>query len=159
LITDDWTAKIGDFGLALLRDLTSASVASDRLQEEGCHVYNPAGTAAYMAPELLESTKPFEFNCDVYSYGILLNELISEEQPYSSQMRQFGGRGPFAAANFAKMGNRPIIARGIAKPVSDLINRCWHADPSSRPKFEEVMLSIEDKRFVIPNGGGLLVRN
>jgi serine/threonine protein kinase len=67
------------------------------------------GTAGYMAPELLDSSSPPEFSSDVYSFGVLTNEVVAEKEPYSDQYRNFAGRGPFGAANYAKLGNRPRI--------------------------------------------------
>jgi len=44
------------------------------------------GTAGYMAPELLDSVHPPDYPSDVYSFGILLNEMVTEEEPYSDQV-------------------------------------------------------------------------
>ncbi len=63
-----------------------------------------------MAPELLNRSNPPEYSSDVYSFGIMLNEIIQEEEPYSDQFRNFLGRGPYAAVNYAKLGNRPRIS-------------------------------------------------
>lgn len=35
----------------------------------------------YMAPEVIRC-EPYTEKCDVYSFGIILNELISGEHPY-----------------------------------------------------------------------------
>ncbi|KAG2914997.1 hypothetical protein PC117_g18162 [Phytophthora cactorum] len=67
------------------------------------------GTAAYMAPELLSSTVIANEKTDVYSFGVLMNEVLHEEEPYQQNLRQFVGKGPFAAVLFAKEGNRPQI--------------------------------------------------
>lgn len=40
------------------------------------------GTYVYMAPEVICS-EPYDEKCDVYSFGIILNELITAEHPYS----------------------------------------------------------------------------
>ena len=37
-----------------------------------------AGTSAYMAPELLNASVIADYSSDVYSFGILLNELCVE---------------------------------------------------------------------------------
>ncbi|CAF4619704.1 unnamed protein product, partial [Rotaria magnacalcarata] len=101
LISRDYTAKVTDFGLATLRGKTSSTVASSIISDDGSTV---CGTAGYMAPELLESSNPPEYSSDVYSFGVMLNEIIQEEEPYTDQFRNFLGRGPFAAVNYAKLG-------------------------------------------------------
>lgn len=40
-----------------------------------------SGTYVYMAPEVIRS-EPYTEKCDVYSFGIILNELITGERPY-----------------------------------------------------------------------------
>jgi len=81
-------AKIADFGLSTLRCKTSATVDSRRLSDddEEPQLVGGGGTAAYMAPELLDSSLPPDFPSDVYSFGILLNEVASEVEPYSDQV-------------------------------------------------------------------------
>ena len=111
LISDDYEAKITDFGLSSLRGKTSSSVASRQFDgDDGPgEPYVVGGTAGYMAPELLDSTSPPDFPSDVYSFGVVLNELVAEEEPYADQYANFGGRGPFGAANYAKQGRRPTV--------------------------------------------------
>ena len=66
------------------------------------------GTAVYMAPELLDSTRPAEFSGDVYSFGVLLNELVCEEKTFADQL-PLHDLNNFAATLFAEQGNRPAI--------------------------------------------------
>lgn len=40
-----------------------------------------SGTFVYMAPEVTRS-QPYNEKCDVFSFGIILNELITGEYPY-----------------------------------------------------------------------------
>jgi len=50
------------------------------------------GTPYYMAPEILKSgidhLSPTKFKCDVYSFGILLNELLEETIPYKGNISE-----------------------------------------------------------------------
>eukprot|EP00268_Persea_americana_P061150 TRINITY_DN7698_c0_g1_i4.p1 TRINITY_DN7698_c0_g1~~TRINITY_DN7698_c0_g1_i4.p1 ORF type:complete len:106 (+),score=18.67 TRINITY_DN7698_c0_g1_i4:196-513(+) len=39
------------------------------------------GTYIYMAPEVIRC-EPYNEKCDVYSFGIILNELITGQYPY-----------------------------------------------------------------------------
>ena len=102
LVDSSYIAKITDFGLSTLRGKTSSSVVSSTMQKEDDGENVAAGTGAYMAPELLDSTSPPDFKADVYSFGILLNEVIQEEEPFSGEEANFHGRGVFGAANYAK---------------------------------------------------------
>lgn len=40
-----------------------------------------SGTYVYMAPEVIRN-EPYDEKCDVYSFAIILNELITGEHPY-----------------------------------------------------------------------------
>jgi tRNA A-37 threonylcarbamoyl transferase component Bud32 len=151
LISEEYEAKISDFGLATLRGKSSSTIASSKMVDDDDGKGVVGGTAGYMAPELLDSSNPPEFSSDVYSFGILTNELIAEEEPYYDQYHNFVGRGPFGATNYAKLGNRPRISDETPDTVKQLITECWASDPSSRPSFEEIVVTIERPTFIIPN--------
>jgi len=150
LVTTDYVAKISDFGLSRLRGKTSSTVASRQFGEDDEEV-NVAGTAGYMAPELLESTSPPDYSSDVFSFGVILNEVICEEEPYSDQYANFAGRGPFGAANYAKQGKRPSVSYSTPPAVKKLIERCWAADPAARPSFQELLGILTPDMFKIPD--------
>jgi len=144
LISNDFHAKIADFGLATLRAKTATTTASSTLKssrnandedEDGA----AGGTAAYMAPELLQSSSIANEKTDVFSFGILMNELLQEEEPYQRQLRQFQGKGPYAAVLYAKEGHRPDMRENTVTPqLKRLIESCWHTTPTSRPSFARI---------------------
>jgi len=151
LVTTDYVAKITDFGLSTLRGKSSSTVASRQFGEDDEERVNVAGTAGYMAPELLDSTSPPHYSSDVFSFGVILNEVVCEEEPYADQYANFAGRGPFGAANYAKQGKRPTISYNTPSAVRKLIERCWGAEPKTRPSFEEISGIIKSTTFTIPN--------
>ena len=112
-----------DFGLATLRGKTSSTVASTEVSDDD-EASSVGGTSAYMAPELIDSTSPPDYSSVVYSFGIVLNEVVTEEEPYYDQFQNFAGRGPFGAANYAKLGRRPTIKKTTPTTVENLIIRC-----------------------------------
>ncbi|KAG8364327.1 hypothetical protein BUALT_Bualt19G0117200 [Buddleja alternifolia] len=69
LLEDNFEAKVADFGLAKLSSDTNTHV-STRIM----------GTFGYLAPEYAQSGKLTE-KSDVYSYGIMLLELITGRRP------------------------------------------------------------------------------
>jgi tRNA A-37 threonylcarbamoyl transferase component Bud32 len=140
LISKDYTAKVTDFGFATLRGKTSSSIASSFTSEDGSQV---CGTAGYMDPELLSSSNPPEYSSDVYSFGVMLNEIIQEEEPYADQFKNFLGRGPFAAVNYAKLGNRPRISARTSIFLKNIIEKCWNRDPQIRPTFEQIFNDLQ----------------
>ena len=127
------------------------------------------GTAAYMAPELLQAGACASYNSDVYAFGILLNELVSEEQPYGDQARAVFGKGPYGAAQHAAQGGRPTVRvpaklldeggqrQGLATPLVALIQQCWRPEARLRPTFTQCIERISDGTFFVPNSEQLIV--
>ena len=148
LVTDDYTAKIADFGLARLHAKTSASVSS-RVLEVASEDEVPAacGTAAYMAPELLDGGKRSNEKTDVYSFGVLLNEVVQEQEPYYECLMDFHGKGPNAAVMRAKEGHRPMMLKKTPEAIKTLIQACWAPDATRRPLFGVIVGMLMPLKF------------
>ncbi|KAG7377621.1 hypothetical protein PHYBOEH_000754 [Phytophthora boehmeriae] len=152
LITENFQAKIADFGLATFRAKAATTTSSHMLSgssDDGDEDVDfegiAGGTAAYMAPELLSSSALANEKTDVYSFGVLMNEVLHEEEPYQQNLRQFVGKGPYAAVLFAKEGNRPQIRDEKVTPMLKvLIERCWSQQAGDRPSFTEVALWLSN---------------
>ncbi|GES90901.1 kinase-like domain-containing protein [Rhizophagus clarus] len=89
------------------------------------------GVLPYMAPEVL-CGRPYTKAADIYSFGIVMNEFISEETPYESEAHNH-----MLAVQICK-GLRPEISKDTPKLLADLITECWDADPENRPTAKEV---------------------
>ena len=72
LIDKHWTCKIGDFGLGRKKRGESYYVS------DGC---GGVGTPEWTAPEVLKGD-PFNEFADVYSYGVIVWELLSRQKPW-----------------------------------------------------------------------------
>ncbi|KAL1544987.1 Serine/threonine protein kinase [Salvia divinorum] len=70
LLDSNFNPKVADFGLAKLcnRDDTHVSIT-------GCR-----GTPGYLAPEFMLKNFPITYKCDVYSFGILLFEIVGRRR-------------------------------------------------------------------------------
>ncbi|KAM8715487.1 hypothetical protein ACLKA7_002526 [Drosophila subpalustris] len=120
------TLKICDFGCV-------RSLATQMTKE--------VGTIAYMAPELanLDNTKTkqeYTEKCDVYSFGIILWEIMSREKP-------FQGVDTFVVQfNTVIREKRPSLAElelsEKLEYLKTLAARCWDKDPDKRPTMMEV---------------------
>src|SRR6266498_2160767 len=102
------------------------------VKEEGIY-----GVLPYMAPEVLRGYQYTEA-ADIYSFGIVMNELISEETPYSNIPHDHG-----LAIKICK-GLRPKISQDTPKLLADLITKCWDAKTENRPTARE-LYQILDK--------------
>ncbi|PIN01419.1 Tyrosine kinase [Handroanthus impetiginosus] len=93
------------------------------------------GTFVYMAPEVIRCG-PYDEKCDVYSFGILLNELMTGEYPYIDT-----DYGPSKIAlEVAENGLRPTIAKldDQMELVIQVIKQAWDQEPSARPNFGDI---------------------
>jgi len=127
-LTEDGTAKIGDFGLAVATDRS-------RLTQEGMMV----GTVFYMPPEQAMGGETTA-QADLYSLGAMLYEMVA-------------GRPPFLGDdNVAIIGqhiNTPPVAptwhrTDCPKPLEALILRLLAKNPGERPtSAADVLTALE----------------
>ena len=116
-------AKLVDFGIAkLLNSHESLSFT---------HAY--LGTLAYSSPEQLEGS-PLDARSDIYSFGIMLYQMVSGQMPLKPTTESFPGWYQ------AHHKHRPIpledLGLKFALPagLSDLILGCLAKDPAARPQ-------------------------
>jgi len=93
------------------------------------------GSPIYMAPEVL-SGLAYDTKADIYSFGILLWEMVTQQIPYNNQYKNFAD-----LKTAVLRGERPKFIEGVICPtrLKDLITNCWHPDPNRRPLFRTML--------------------
>ncbi|OEL29659.1 Receptor-like serine/threonine-protein kinase ALE2, partial [Dichanthelium oligosanthes] len=141
LLEEDFTPKVTDFGLA--------REASNATQPISTRVM---GTFGYVAPEYA-MTGHLLVKSDVYSYGVVLLELLSGRKPVSISE----SKDPENLVTWA----RPLLnhKEGLEKlidpsldgkfnfdnvaKVASIASMCVHTDPSQRPFMGEVVQALK----------------
>lgn len=109
--------KICDFGTAC---------------DKSTYMTNNKGSAAWMAPEVFEGSQYTE-KCDVYSWGIILWEVLSRRKPFNES------GNAFRILWEVHQGSRPPRIQNCPRPVEEIMTRCWDKDPNLRPSMDYVV--------------------
>uniref|UniRef100_A0A0E0J750 non-specific serine/threonine protein kinase n=1 Tax=Oryza nivara TaxID=4536 RepID=A0A0E0J750_ORYNI len=142
LMDKDHVVKVADFGVA-------------RFQDQGGNMTAETGTYRWMAPEAYHPLKllmevhraprilkvinhqPYDNKADVFSFAIVLWELITSKIPYNTMT-------PLQAAVGVRQGLRPGLPENAHPQLLDLMRRCWEGIPSNRPPFSDILAELED---------------
>ncbi|ETN64395.1 mixed lineage kinase [Anopheles darlingi] len=116
------TLKITDFGLAREAYRTTRMSA--------------AGTFAWMPPEVIKSGT-YSKASDVWSYGVLLWELLTGETPYK-------GFDSLSVAYGVAVNTLALpIPKTCPEAWGRLMKCCWEIDPHRRPSFREIEKDLD----------------
>ncbi|VVD05511.1 unnamed protein product, partial [Leptidea sinapis] len=126
LVADANIVKIADFGLARL-------IKEDEYEAR----VGARFPIKWTAPEAANYSK-FSIKSDVWSFGILLTELVTY------------GRTPYPGMSNAEVmhqvehGYRMPCPPNCPAPLYEIMLECWHKDALKRPTFETLQWKLED---------------
>lgn len=163
--------QVGDFNLSRFLIKGSQFVQSSQL-------VNPR----WCAPEVIE-VGHYSKAADVYSFGIILWELLTWQQPWEQQGGPRGVASTVATGastathatglpmnnwqimNFVKGALRPLVPPAADLPggapppqlLSEyvaLMEACWHQDPAARPNFKTIIAKLRTLLGAVRTPGG-----
>ena len=90
LVRGNGTAVLTDFNAAEWQSQVTADIVMQSRPTGGFFKQFVVGTLPYMAPELLRSTQGAMYTprCDIYSFGILFSEILSQTVPYADALTE-----------------------------------------------------------------------
>uniref|UniRef100_A0A8C5HIJ3 receptor protein-tyrosine kinase n=1 Tax=Gouania willdenowi TaxID=441366 RepID=A0A8C5HIJ3_GOUWI len=128
MLDESYTVKVADFGLA--RDI---------YDKEYYSVHNKSGVklpVKWMALESLQTHK-FTTKSDVWSFGVLLWELMTRGAPPYSDVNSFD------ITVFLLQGRRLLQPEFCPDALYTVMIECWHPKPERRPSFSELVSRIK----------------
>uniref|UniRef100_T1JAY9 Mitogen-activated protein kinase kinase kinase n=1 Tax=Strigamia maritima TaxID=126957 RepID=T1JAY9_STRMM len=114
VLTSDYVCKLCDFGASRFHGSTTKM--------------SLAGTIPWMAPEVIQSL-PTSAACDIWSYGVVLWELLTHEIPFK------GIEGFQIAWLVVEKDERLVIPSTCPAPLGNLMKMSWQKEPRKRPSF------------------------
>ncbi|KAG1939189.1 hepatocyte growth factor receptor isoform X1 [Pimephales promelas] len=127
MLDESYIVKVADFGLA-----------RDVYDKEYYSVHNKHGVklpVKWMALESLQTHK-FTPKSDVWSFGVLLWELMTRGAPPYSDVNSFD------ITVFLLQGRRLLQPEFCPDALYNVMIECWHPKPERRPTFSELVSRI-----------------
>ncbi|BBO81625.1 hypothetical protein DSCO28_21910 [Desulfosarcina ovata subsp. sediminis] len=144
LITRDNTAKLMDFGIAML------------VEEDRSGRHSVAGTPAYMSPEQITNPESTDFKSDIYSLGIVMYQALVGKRPFDgdtdrqTQMNQvhrdlppIQSVAPHTAPELAR-----IIEKALKKNPQQRFASCTEFYASIEAYLRQIHLECRSCKFV-----------
>ncbi|GMT26307.1 hypothetical protein PFISCL1PPCAC_17604, partial [Pristionchus fissidentatus] len=124
LVTEDAMLRICDFG------------TSHQLNKMNSTQMSFCGTVSWIAPEMIKK-EPCNEKVDVWSFGVVLWEMLTREQPYKNidSMAIIWGVG----SNQLALPIPPTAPEGLKL----LMRQCWSLKPRNRPSFTNILQHLQ----------------
>jgi serine/threonine protein kinase len=124
--------KIFDFGLA--KEFDPNSVDADGTYK----LTADTGSPRYMATEV-SLGQPYNESCDVYSFCILLWQILKLETPFDGYtMNMFNKK-------VVQKGSRPMCDPKWPDEITEMLRLGWGSIIKSRPSMEDICSTLRDE--------------
>jgi len=151
LLTSNFSAKVTDFGLVKILNEPEVETDYEELADGWEALFGPRaalagtrltlsqgqgfGTKEYMSPEHWRSPSRTDIRSDIYSFGVMLYELLARVRPFYGKTRHELRDRHLNATPIALSAHRP----GITPAIDQVVARCLNKRPEDRyPNFTEL---------------------
>jgi len=124
LLTGDRTPKLSDFGMSrMINKQEGKTMATE-------------GPIKWMAPEAFNQI--YSKKSDVWSYGIVLSEIVNRREPYE------GLNNLDAGTQIRDKFLTPAINEDKCPPILlKIMKMCWNSSPKKRPSADVICTEFE----------------
>jgi tetratricopeptide (TPR) repeat protein len=150
ILLEEGHAVVSDFGIARARDVAASSDLTGE--------YMVIGTPRYMSPEQRLASEEVDARSDVYSLGLVLQEMLAGEPPIT---------GPTPAITPVRRTARPLpslrnLRPAVARPIERALDRALATDPADRfqttAEFAQALRApVRRRRVMLVVGLGALL--
>lgn len=114
---------LADFGLA-------------KFTPSGKKLYDVSGTLSYMAPEMLDRNKGYDFSVDIWALGVVVYFMLGGYMPFDHDN---DAETKLAILKADYLFDPPNYWDHISFYAKDFISQCFIIDPLERPSAEKLL--------------------